>query len=71
MQAGLDPAIADRVEFLGLVSQEDKARALHSADIYVAPNTGGESFGIILLEAMAAGRPGGGQRHRGLPARPR
>jgi phosphatidylinositol alpha-mannosyltransferase len=57
VQAGLDPAIADRVEFLGLVSQEDKARALHSADIYVAPNTGGESFGIILLEAMAAGTP--------------
>jgi phosphatidylinositol alpha-mannosyltransferase len=57
VQAGLDPAIADRVEFLGLVSQQDKARALHSADIYVAPNTGGESFGIILLEAMAAGAP--------------
>jgi phosphatidylinositol alpha-mannosyltransferase len=57
VRAGLDPAIADRVEFLGLVSQEDKARALHSADIYVAPNTGGESFGIILLEAMAAGAP--------------
>ncbi len=57
VRAGLDPAIADRVEFLGLVSQEDKARALHSADVYVAPNTGGESFGIILLEAMAAGTP--------------
>ena len=57
VRAELDPAIADRVEFLGLVSQEDKARALHSADIYVAPNTGGESFGIILLEAMAAGAP--------------
>ena len=57
VRVGLDPAIADRVEFLGLVSQEDKARALHTADIYVAPNTGGESFGIILLEAMAAGAP--------------
>jgi phosphatidylinositol alpha-mannosyltransferase len=57
VRAGLDPAIADRVEFLGLVSQQDKARALHTADIYVAPNTGGESFGIILLEAMAAGAP--------------
>jgi phosphatidylinositol alpha-mannosyltransferase len=53
----IDPAVADRVEFLGLVSQQDKARALHSADIYVAPNTGGESFGIILLESMAAGTP--------------
>jgi len=57
VRRGLDPAIADRVEFLGLVSQQDKARALHSADIYVAPNTGGESFGIILLESMAAGTP--------------
>jgi phosphatidylinositol alpha-mannosyltransferase len=57
VKAGLDPDLVDRVEFLGLVSQEDKARALHSADIYVAPNTGGESFGIILLEAMAAGTP--------------
>lgn len=43
--------------FLGRVSEEDKARALHSADAYVAPNNGGESFGIILLEAMAAGAP--------------
>lgn len=45
------------VRFLGLVSDEDKARAFASADIYVAPNTGGESFGIVLLEAMAAGTP--------------
>ncbi|MGB8019864.1 MAG: glycosyltransferase family 4 protein [Candidatus Nanopelagicales bacterium] len=57
VRAGMDPALADRVAFLGLVSQADKARALHSADVYVAPNTGGESFGIILLEAMAAGAP--------------
>jgi phosphatidyl-myo-inositol alpha-mannosyltransferase len=57
VRAGLSPQVADRVEFLGLVSEEDKARALHSADVYVAPNTGGESFGIILLESMAAGTP--------------
>jgi phosphatidylinositol alpha-mannosyltransferase len=57
VREGLAPAIADRVTFLGLVSQEDQARALRSADVYVAPNTGGESFGIILLEAMAAGTP--------------
>ncbi len=57
VRASLPTEIAARVEFLGLVSQEDKARALRSADIYVAPNTGGESFGIILLEAMAAGTP--------------
>ena len=36
---------------------ETKARAFVSADIYVAPNTGGESFGIVLLESMASGTP--------------
>jgi phosphatidylinositol alpha-mannosyltransferase len=46
-----------RVEFLGMVSDEDKARFLRSIDLYVAPNTGGESFGIILVEAMSAGAP--------------
>ncbi|MDT4993625.1 MAG: phosphatidyl-myo-inositol alpha-mannosyltransferase [Actinoplanes sp.] len=45
----------DRITFLGLVSEPDKARMLRSVDIYVAPNTGGESFGMILTEAMAAG----------------
>jgi phosphatidyl-myo-inositol alpha-mannosyltransferase len=44
-----------RIEFLGLVSEADKARLLRSVDVYVAPNTGGESFGMILTEAMAAG----------------
>ncbi|AWB81793.1 alpha-(1-2)-phosphatidylinositol mannosyltransferase [Corynebacterium yudongzhengii] len=43
------------VDFVGRVSEEDKARILGRADIYVAPNTGGESFGIVLVEAMAAG----------------
>ncbi len=50
-------SVADRVTFLGLVSEEDKARFFHSVDVYVAPNTGGESFGIVLIEAMAAGAP--------------
>ncbi len=45
------------VRFLGLISDEEKASAFASADVYVAPNTGGESFGIVLLEAMAAGTP--------------
>jgi phosphatidylinositol alpha-mannosyltransferase len=45
------------VSVLGQVSDEDKARAFRSIDVFVAPNTGGESFGIILLEAMAAGTP--------------
>lgn len=43
------------IDFVGRVSDADKARILGSADIYVAPNTGGESFGIVLVEAMAAG----------------
>jgi phosphatidylinositol alpha-mannosyltransferase len=49
------PALRERITFLGLVSEADKARMLHSVDIYVAPNIGGESFGMILTEAMAAG----------------
>ncbi len=46
---------SDAVEFLGPISDEDKALLLGSSDIYLAPNTGGESFGIILVEAMSAG----------------
>lgn len=46
---------ASHVEFLGTVSEEDKAAMLASVDIYLAPNTGGESFGIILIEAMSSG----------------
>lgn len=52
---GLPAGLHDRVTYLGKVSEEDKARMLRSVDVYVAPNTGGESFGMILTEAMAAG----------------
>ncbi|OKI45036.1 glycosyltransferase family 4 protein [Micromonospora sp. CB01531] len=47
--------LRDRVSFLGRVSEADKPRMLRSLHLYVAPNTGGESFGMILTEALAAG----------------
>ncbi|MEU4838314.1 glycosyltransferase family 4 protein [Nocardia testacea] len=47
--------LARHLRFLGQVSDAEKASAMRSADVYVAPNLGGESFGIILIEAMAAG----------------
>ncbi|WP_347177345.1 glycosyltransferase family 4 protein [Glycomyces sp. L485] len=53
--AGLAPDVAERVHFLGAVPNGEKASMLASVDLYVAPNTGGESFGMILTEAMAAG----------------
>lgn len=44
----------DSVSFLGGISDEEKASLLAGASLYVAPQTGGESFGIVLVEAMAA-----------------
>lgn len=50
-----EPRRVPGVQFTGRVSDAEKAEILGRADIFVAPNLGGESFGIILVEAMAAG----------------
>lgn len=51
----LPERVRGNVEFLGMVGDADRGRLLRSVDVYCAPNTGGESFGIILVEAMSAG----------------
>jgi phosphatidyl-myo-inositol alpha-mannosyltransferase len=51
------PGLADRLDVLGAVDEPTKAAALRSMDVYCAPNLGGESFGMVLTEAMAAGAP--------------
>jgi phosphatidyl-myo-inositol alpha-mannosyltransferase len=53
----LDSHTAKQIKFLGRLSEQEKVDFLSSLDLYVAPNTGGESFGIILAEAMASGVP--------------
>jgi phosphatidylinositol alpha-mannosyltransferase len=45
------------VALLGELSEPDKAAFLRSVDIYCAPNLLGESFGVVLIEALAAGAP--------------
>ena len=55
VEKSIDPQLRQRFEFLGKISEEDKADFMASVSLYVAPNTGGESFGIILAEALAAG----------------
>jgi phosphatidylinositol alpha-mannosyltransferase len=51
----LDESVRQRIDFLGRVDEDTKAAALRSCSVFVAPNTGGESFGIVLLEAMSSG----------------
>jgi len=55
IKKSIDPQLLPRFEFLGRISEEEKADFMASVAIYVAPNTGGESFGIILAEALAGG----------------
>jgi phosphatidyl-myo-inositol alpha-mannosyltransferase len=55
VEESIDPQLRHRFEFLGRISEEEKADLISSVALYVAPNTGGESFGIILAEALAGG----------------
>jgi phosphatidylinositol alpha-mannosyltransferase len=50
-------ALRDRVVMPGEVNEQEKLRVLRSVDVFCSPNTGGESFGIVTAEAMAAGAP--------------
>ena len=52
---GIDPQLRQCFEFLGKITESEKADFMSSVAVYVAPNTGGESFGIILAEALAGG----------------
>lgn len=51
-----DQLLEEIVTFTGFISEEDKPAYIASADIMTFPSTGGESFGIVLIEAMASGR---------------
>ena len=55
VEKSIDPQLRHRFEFLGKITEEEKADFMSSVSLYVAPNTGGESFGIILAEALAGG----------------
>lgn len=50
-----DLGISEKVRFLGYLSDAEKHRLLRSADVFCSPALYGESFGIVLLEAMASG----------------
>lgn len=47
----------ERIEWLGRIDDAERDARLAGADVFCAPSLGGESFGVILLEAMAAGTP--------------
>jgi phosphatidyl-myo-inositol alpha-mannosyltransferase len=54
---GGTPCPPGNVEWLGRISDEELARRLRTAAVFCAPSLHGESFGVVLLEAMAAGTP--------------
>ena len=56
-QSLVPPSLRTEVLFVGAVSHNDLPRYHASADVFVSPAVGGESFGIVLLEGMAAGLP--------------
>jgi phosphatidylinositol alpha-mannosyltransferase len=51
----INSELRTRFQFLGKISENEKANFLKSIALYIAPNTGGESFGIIIAEALAGG----------------
>lgn len=55
VKESIDSQLRDRFTFLGRITDDEKANFMSSVGVYVAPNTGGESFGIILAEALAGG----------------
>jgi phosphatidyl-myo-inositol alpha-mannosyltransferase len=46
-----------RIQWLGRVSEKEKLARMRGATLFCAPSLGGESFGVVLIEAMAAGTP--------------